>query len=237
MLPLRLMASLPVVFLFSSLAEAAQCSNTVYESGYRKTIPTVDSPEFITAAGPLFPGGTVTCHVSFDLMSGKNNVMHRIETGTLNGIKYRFYYSDGSGLVQGLQENVLDVLKDKYSENWSLRCRKDEMDDTHYCAMSRDSLTIGAYGHSSRFVSVGSEHFPRSSIALRVDKEAPVTALADPGFSSAQEVALVTAMSKGTSVLTRYVKWPYESNQDKQVSLFGFNAALQIIDTLNKEIK
>ncbi|MFS0827576.1 hypothetical protein [Pseudomonas phoenicis] len=237
MLLLRLMTTLSVVLLCTSQAQAAQCAKTVYEPGYRKTIPTVDSPEFITVAGPLLPGGRVTCHVSFDLVSGNHNVMHRIETGTLNSTKYRFHYSDGSGTVQGLQENVLDILKDKYGENWNLRCRKDEMDDTHYCAMSRGPLTIGVYGHSSRFVSVGSEHFPGSSITLRIDEDVPVTALAKPGFSSLQETGLMAAMSKGTSVLTRYVKWPYESNQDKRVSLFGFNPALQIIETLNKTIK
>lgn len=237
MLPHRLIAALPAILLLSPLVQAAQCSNTVYESGYKKAAPTVDAPQFITADGPLFPGGKVTCNVSYDLMSGKNNVMHRIETGTLNGIKYRFYYTDGSGAVQGLQENVLNVLKDKYGENWSLGCRKDEMNDTHYCAMSRGALVVGAYGGSSRFVNVGSEHYPGSTIALRIDKETPVTAPADPGFSSAQEAALISEMSKGTSVLTRYMEWPYETNKDKQVSLFGFNSALQIIDTLNKEIK
>lgn len=130
------LAVLPAALLLSPLAEAARCSSTVHEPGYKKSAPTIDAPELLVADGPLIAGGKVTCHVSYDLMSGNHNVMHRIETGVLDGIKYRFYYSDGSGLVQGLAENVLDVLKDKYSENWSLRCRKDEMNDTHYCSMT-----------------------------------------------------------------------------------------------------
>ncbi|HDS1796977.1 MULTISPECIES: hypothetical protein [Pseudomonas] len=231
------LAVLPAALLLSPLAEAARCSSTVHESGYKKSAPTIDAPEFLVADGPLIPGGKVTCHVSYDLMSGNHNVMHRIETGVLDGIKYRFYYSDGSGLVQGLAENVLDVLKDKYSENWSLRCRKDEMNDTHYCSMTREALTIGAFGATSRFVSVGSEYFPGSSIAIRVDKQEPITAPANPGFTNSQETALIAAMSTGTSALTRYVQWPYEANKDKKISLFGFKSALAIIDTLNKQLQ
>lgn len=209
----------------------------MYESGYNKNLPTIAAPELIATAGPLFAGGKITCHVSFDFKSGKNNAMHRIETGILDGIKYSFNYTDGSGAVQGLRENVLDVLKDKYSENWDLQCDRDAMDDTHYCAMYRDMLAIGVYGPTSHFVSVGIEHFPSSSIALRVDKETPTTAPADSGFTSAQAQALIASLSKGDTVLMRYRKWPYDVNQDKRISLFGYRAALQIIDTLNKQIK
>lgn len=226
---------------FAALAphvvQAAQCPNTKYESGYKKDKPTVAAPEMIKVVGPIFPEGKVVCHVSFDLQSGQNNVLHRIETGTLNGVKYRFYYSDGSGSVQGLPTNVLDVLKDKYNENWSLGCKQDGMSDTHYCRMSRASLMVGVSGASSYFVQVGNDHFPGSAIAMRIDEAAPITAPAEPGFSPKQEAALVAAMNGGTSVLTRYVEWPYESNKDRSISLFGFGTALQLITTLNKTIQ
>lgn len=230
-----------VAIAFATLAphalQAAQCSETQYESGYKKDKPTVAAPEMVKVAGPVFPGGKVVCHVSFDLMSGKNNLLHRVETGTLNGAKYRFYYTDGSGSVQGLPNNVLDVLKDKYGENWSLHCKQDGMSDTHYCVTSRASLMVGVSGASSYFVQVGNDHYPGSTIALRIDKAPPVTAPADPGFSQKQETALVAALNGGTSVLTRYVEWPYESNKDQSVNLFGFGTALQIITTLNQTIQ
>lgn len=232
-----LLAVVPATLMLSPLAEAARCSSTVYESGYKKSIPTIDTSEFLVVDGPLIAGGKVTCHVSYDLMSGSHNVMRRVETGVLNGIKYRFYYTDGSGSVQGLTENVLDVLKDKNGENWSIRCRKDEMNDTHYCAMTRQALTVGAFDTSSHFVSVGSEHFPGSSIVARVDKQDPVTAAAKSGFTTSQETSLIAAMSSGTSVLTRYVQWPYQTNKDKKISLYGFKSALEIIETLNKELQ
>lgn len=86
-------------------------------------------------------------------------------------------------------------------------------------------------------MSVGSEYFPGSSIAIRVDKQEPITAPANPGFTNSQETALIAAMSTGTSALTRYVQWPYEANKDKKISLFGFKSALAIIDTLNKQLQ
>jgi hypothetical protein len=226
-----------VAALAPHVIQAAQCPDTQYESGYKKNKPTVAAPEMINIVGPIFQGGKVVCHVSFDLMSGSNNVLHRVESGTLNGAKYRFDYTYGSGSVQGLPTNVLDILKDNYDENWDLRCMQDGMSDTHYCAMSRTGLIVGVFGASSYFVQIGNDHFPGSSIALRIDNAAPVTAPADPGFSPQQEAALVSAMKGGTSVLTRYVEWPHESNKDRSISLFGFGTALQIITTLNQTIQ
>lgn len=229
--------AIAVAALAPHFTQAAQCPNMQYESGYKKDKPTVVAPEMVNVVGPIIPGGKVVCLVSFDLMSGKNNVLHRVESGMLNGAKYRFYYTDGSGSVQGLPTNALDILKDKYDENWNLRCKQDGMSDTHYCVMTRASLMVGVSGASAYFVQVGNDHFPGSSIALRIDKAAPIIAPADVGFSPKQEAALVAAMNEGTSVQTRYVEWPHESNKDRKINLFGFGAALQVITTLNQIIQ
>lgn len=66
----------------------------------------------------------------------------RIETGTYEGVKYRIYFSDGSGTIQGLPTNTLDYVGDKYGTNWSTQCRFDEM-DTHWCSLNREDLQIG----------------------------------------------------------------------------------------------
>ncbi|KAA8741340.1 hypothetical protein FE275_08645 [Pseudomonas koreensis] len=219
------------------LLQAGQCPDTQYESGFKKDKPIVAVPEAIKVAGPIFPGGKVVCHISFDLESGTKNLLHRVETGKLNGVLYRFYYTDGSGSVQGLSNNELDVMKDKYDGNWNLRCKQAGISDAHYCAMSRASLLIGVTGDSSYFIHVGNDHFPGSTIALRVDKLPAVTAPADPGLSQKQQVDLLAAMNKGDSVLVRYVEWPHESNIDRAISLFGYNSALQIITEMNRIIE
>lgn len=210
---------------------AAPCQETQYGSSFRKNQPIVASDELIRVHGPVIPGGRVVCTVDFDLRS-MQNVSDRIETGTLNGKKYRFYYSDGSGLVQGLPTSTVDISA-SYTDNWQLRCDIDAMTDKHWCSFSRADLTVSTAGDAGHSITVGYRHYPKSNIGLRVDKGAPVLAAAEQGFTPQQEAELMQQMLSGRTVLTRNVEETSPVNVDKTVALFGFPEATQIIDALN----
>lgn len=207
------------------------CPETVYEEYYKPSGQTTDVDELFTQAHAIF-GGRLRCHVAHNYNSYGENYRYRTEEGTYKGLNYRIFYTDGGGEVQGLATNTLEYTKDKYGTNWSTKCKKDEMDDTHWCALSRGGLSVGIWKDGSYFVTVGSQHYPRSKIAVRVDKNEPIVASADTGFSDAQPLQIIEQFMSGNSVLTRYQEWPYERNKDNSFDLFGFKEAWEILNTL-----
>lgn len=158
----------------------------------------------------------------------------RIEEGVYDGIRYQIYFSDGSGRIQGLPANTLDYVRDKHETNWSTQCKLDEMDDTHWCSLEREDLMVGIRKDGTPFVSVGSSHYPNSKIAVRVDKNKPISASEKIGFTKEQSKAIIEQFKEGESVLTRYQEWPYQSNEDKSFELFGFPQAWEILQKLYK---
>jgi hypothetical protein len=208
------------------------CADTKFDNGYKSGVAIVDEDELIKVNNTLFKNGTIICNVSFDYKTLKNNKRMRIETGTYDGIKYRIYFSDGSGTIQGLSTNTLDNISDKYETNWSTRCKRDEMDDKHWCSLGREDLRIGIWKDGTPFVSIGSSHYPDSDIAIRVDKNKPITASEKIGFTNAQSLEIIDQLKKGNSVLTRYQEWPYQSNKDTSLELFGFPQAWEILQKI-----
>lgn len=209
------------------------CSETEYSYSYKRNLPILDDDEEIIQINkPLFQGGKITCEVGFSLKTLENNTRIRIETGTLEGVKYRIRFSDGIGTVQGLSTNTLD--KDKYGTNWSTRCRLDEMDDRHWCFLDRGDLTIWLTKDGTPYVLVGYDHYPGSKIAVRVDKNKPITASAKIGFAKAQSLEIIEQLKNGQSALTRYEEWPYQIYRDSSVELFGFPQAWEILQKLHE---
>jgi len=210
------------------------CPSTEYGAGYQRNLSIVDSNELITAQGPLLPGGKVVCKVSLNSQTLRNNSRARTEEGVYKGIKYRIYYSDGSGSVQGLPSNTLDYIHDEHRTNWSTGCKKDEMDDTRWCSLHKGDLQVLIWKDGSHSVGVGSNHYPGSSITVRIDKGRPISAAEETGFSKQQSESILGHLKKGVSVLTRYQEWPYISDKDKIIELFGFNEAWEILGIVYK---
>ncbi|MCJ7662980.1 MAG: hypothetical protein MUO24_01930 [Desulfobacterales bacterium] len=212
------------------------CPEIEYDESYKSNLPTVDEEEIIQSDRALFPNGILKCQVSFSYKTLKNNKRMRIEEGTYDGVRYRIFFSDGSGSIQGLPTNTLYYVKDKYGTNWSTQCKLDEMDDTHWCSLNKGDLRVGIWKDGTLFVSVGSSHYPNSKIAVRVDKNKPISASEKSGFTKAQSEAIIEELMKGNSVLTRYQEWPYQSNKDKSVDLFGFPQAWEILQKIYKSV-
>lgn len=224
-----------LVFSQTSYAESI-CFETSYGGSYKSSFPTVDSEEIIRTSMPLFQGGKIKCDVSLDFKLLNVNIKTRVEEGFLEGVKYRVYLSDGSGSIQGLSTNTLDYTKDKYDANWSTQCQIDEMDDTHWCSLGREDLRIGIWKDGTPFVSVGSSHYPDSNIAVRIDKNKPITALEKNGFTNTQSLEIIRQLKEGKLVLTRYQEWPYQSNKDRSMDVFGFPQAWKILQKVYESI-
>jgi len=213
------------------------CTETEYDSGYIKKLPTIDQEEIFQLKNPLFENSKVKYRVTLGRGSPLHNKRLRIEEGILENVKFRIYYTDGSGTIQGLPTNTLSVIKDKSGSNWDISVRIDKMDDTHFCFLSRGDLVVGIWKDGAPFVRVGSSHYPNSNIAVRVDKNEPVSAPEKTGFTNAQAARIVEQLSKGKSLLTRYQEWPNQSYKDKSIELFGFPQAWAILQKIFNSVK
>lgn len=152
------------------------------------------------------------------------------ETGELNGVFYRFHHSDGSGRVAGKEGNN-GSLNESYFSNWSLSCEKDAMTDKKRCSMQLNDLWIYVYANGKSIVSIGSEHFPGSSVAIRIDGGTPIKASGDNDgdYSPATSAKIIAQLKKAKTITTRFMKWPYQHWVDQSWDLYGFPEAYQYI--------
>lgn len=227
------LASLFLLIGWGNLAYGSStCQDYNYDSSYLKELPTESEPELISRNTPLFEGGKITCNVSRDHRNTSRNILNRIETGTYKNIKYRIFYSDGSGSIQGDKSSTLDYIKDLRIVNWSSGCRVDGMNDKLTCYINKKNLTIGISQTGSNYVIVGSSHYPSSDIAVRIDQSSPIIANEKNGFTTQQSNSIISSLKAGEKILTRYQEWPYQINKDLVIETYGFNEAWEIINTI-----
>lgn len=215
-------ASLVFIVTLTATSHAGMVyPETEYNESYSNNLPIQDGKDVNKIKKPLFEGGKI---------KGKK------ETGTFKGLKYRIY-SDKSGVIQGLPENTLDFSSyEEFGTNWLLGCKIDEMNDTHFCYLDRKDLRVGIGQDGKTFIWIGNNHYPDSNIALRVDKNKPITASEERGFTESQSLEIIEQLKKGTSVLTRYNKWPYQSNEDQSFKTFGFPQAWEMLQRVYRSV-
>lgn len=169
----------------------------------------------------------------------------KIESGELNGIAYRFYYSDGSGSFVGRREGALTGsspfgASNAAKENWSVGCHKDAISDKKTCHMLiLGRLSVVARPKGSYSVRIGFDHFPGSTITIRIDDGKPITDSAsnDGQFPPQISAKLVSQLKKASKVTTRYMQWPYRYWVDETWELYGFNEALQYVTWAVEKIR
>lgn len=112
------------------------------------------------------------------------------------------------------------ILAKKYSlQSWNISCKKDVFDNSKYCLLYKDDLHV-SLSNGRYFITIGTNHFPRSRSALKVDKNQ--TIYGHEG-SIKNPVIVIEQLKKGSIAYTRFMKWPYEYNQDGEVDLTDFN--------------
>ena len=154
-----------------------------------------------------------------------------IEHGAINGVKYRVYYTDGSGSFLGKKGGTLDWTE--YQENWRVGCRKDAMSDEVSCSASVHDLHLSIVnwrGGKFLYVAIiGSNHYPGSKVAIRFDRETPILGGRINGYAFENAETIMARLAKAETVTTRYQKWPYRAPVDRTWEVYG---AKEVIDYL-----
>lgn len=155
----------------------------------------------------------------------------RVQTGTLNIVDYKIYCSDGSGTFESSDGQTRTT--------WNVSCKKDAMSDKVWCRAQARDLRIIATRSGQLFVGVGSDHFPRSSVAIRVDSAQPVVSTADGDgfFRDNASAQLIKRMRTAKSITTRYMEWPNRYWTDDSFPPLGLNEVLQYLTWAVRRIR
>jgi hypothetical protein len=156
----------------------------------------------------------------------------KIERGQINGVSYTIYYADGSASfidarkgerVDGNAEN----FRDRMDSTWHVSCRKDPINDSKSCSINRRDLWVYVYPSKPSIISVGSNHFPGSTVTVRIDGSEPLSASAnnDGNYNSGTSSRIIERLKQGEEITTRYMEWPYQSWMDRTWNLQGFSEA------------
>lgn len=196
---------------------------------------TITKPNLIVADEPFMQDGTVEMS-EMKLLSTIE--VNKTEKGVLNGVHYSFYYTDGSGTFSGTPGNTGNFMEPSES-NWSVECKKDPISDKKMCHMKMKGLWVYVYGNGKTIVSIGSEHFPSSSVTVRIDGGAPFTTSSanDGDFPSNTSAKIIERLKHAKSLTTRYMKWPYRSWVDDSWEFYGFHETFKYINWAVRHIK
>ncbi|HTN31800.1 MAG TPA: hypothetical protein VL178_13405 [Pseudomonas sp.] len=182
----------------------------------KQELPREVVPNLVSSDTPFSKGGTVSLQ-ELDLLTKIR--VSKIEQGEVSGVKYRFYYSDGSGSFAGAPGN--DLKSSERATNWSVKCDKDAMTEKVSCYAITREFGIFAYPDGSELIALGVNHYPGSKVAVKVGTATPLEADARIQFDATQSKALLARMKNGTQIVTRYQEWPSKRNKDQVFTLFG----------------
>lgn len=211
----------------SADTDCTHTSRESYVSGWEE----VDAQQLLHR--PVMPQGTVNC-TYFPDQDQKLNVLARFEQGVLNGAEYKVYYADGSATIQGERDQPLGSTDDP--DNWRLLCKSAGHDRLYHCTLNKGNLLLRKGADGAMTLTVGEQHRPDSEVLLRVDRNWAVTAPADSGFSVEQTGTLIEQMRTGQQADTRNQHLSRQGPSDKTLSLFGFNAALEILNNVFNQL-
>ena len=182
-------------------------------------------PDLLASCEPFAPNGEVKLSEGA-LETGAS--AHKVETGVLNGVHYNIYYEDSSASFAGQLADEHEPLAWWSRENWEVRCKVDPITDKRSCYLHLGNFWIFQRAKGKSIVSIGADHYPGSTVAVRIDGGTPFTSSAanDGSFPQNTSTRIIQALSKGKQVTTRYMEWPYRAWEDETLDLFGFNEAL-----------
>ena len=222
---LRLANYYLLTMLASTCAGAEESCAYISRSHYVDGWTEVGSKEGISTR--ITPDGVVNCSF-FPNQGEKLNVLVRQERGDYQGVGYRIFYTDGSGLIQGEAEKPLDVAD--YEDNWRLRCRSNPSDKLGRCVLQKGDLSIHRYQDGSFMIDVGSVKKPGSDMLIRVDANEAFRADAQDGFTNEQTGLILEQMRTGKKMSTRYENASNQSETDQTLNLFAYPQAADIVE-------
>ncbi|HVI26006.1 MAG TPA: hypothetical protein VM576_07440 [Xanthomonadaceae bacterium] len=195
----------------------------------------IEKPTLLKPTVPFTPDGVVS-EKELELLSRVE--INKIEEGSLNGIHYRIYYTDGSGTFSGAPDGSL-TTGFRLGEDWSTSCKKDPMDDTKSCYIQRKDLWVWLYPGGRLKIFIGGDQYPGTSASVRIDSNQAIRSPSDSEgvFTAAQSKQILQQLRSGARVATRYIDWPYRSAVDDSFDLHGFDEAYQYIQWALAQIR
>jgi invasion protein IalB len=155
-------------------------------------------------------------------------VLARFERGVLQGVGYKVYYSDGSGVIQGVPDQSLAGAG--YADTWRLSC--DRSGPPFQCSLARGELALHQTADGTRTLRIGGKPRADTQLLLRVDTQWAVTAPAATGFTAAQTRTLVDQLRAGKSAAIGYHDASVRGVSSRTIPLFGFAQGLEILDNV-----
>lgn len=154
----------------------------------------------------------------------------KYERGTLNGVEYQIEYLDGSGRFGDRSDS---------HAGWEVSCKKDAIDDSKYCRMSKSisNLSVWTARPGGEYVFIGGNHYPGSLVTIRIDGAKPISAPAKGQFATARDAQIIAQIQKAKTVTTRYREWPNRYDTDATWEPGEFKEALQYIRWAIKQIR
>lgn len=159
----------------------------------------------------------------------------KAESGILNGVAYRIYYSGGAYFV-GEKGGSLEGRPERV--NWHVGCHKDDFSDVKSCVLSTRDIRIHLFADGGALINVGNgELYPGSDVAVRIDDD-PAYIGGDEGripFNPSSRI--LERLKTAKRVRTRYVRCPSESASQDEWEPYGYNEALQFAKWSLSKIK
>jgi hypothetical protein len=156
----------------------------------------------------------------------------KMESGLLNGVRYEFFYSDGSGRFAATKERAFDAQELSPTLDWSVGCEKDAITDEKSCYVDRDEFRVWVDARGRSRVYIGSNYYPGSNLVIRIDRTPPVainSRMFHGSFGYRSSPRIISRIASAKTVTTRYHKWPYKDYEDSTWSTYGFKEALAYI--------
>lgn len=187
----------------------------------------VAKPDLLVSCEPFTPGG----EVKLSDASATMRAAHKSENGSLNGVRYTISYEDGGATFQGERGDEREALSWWNRRNWDIGCKIDPITDRKSCHLNSGNFWIFQHAKGRPIVSIGADHYPGSTVAIRIDRSTPfnTSAVNDGSFSADTSARIVRALKKGSAVTTRYMEWPYRAWVDETFELLGFNEAFSYL--------
>jgi len=211
--------------LVSSAAGAApECTQTSrehYVGGWE------EAPAVEVIYRRITPGGVIDCRFLPD-PTNRLNILARYERGTVDGVRYKVHYSDGSAVIQGHAD--LPLATGNQQDNWNLTCRQSEAEAAHHCTLRKGDISLHKDSENHLTLSIGDNPRTGSEMLLRVDTNWAVTAPADSGFTDQQTARLLSELRNGRKADTRYHNDSVRAPTDRSMTLYGFTQAVEIMD-------
>ena len=118
-------------------------------------------------------------------------------------------------------------------------CTKDPIHDLKSCHMHIVNLSLWIHVHhrGSPSVTIGTHHYPGSTVALRINNEKPFVTNGEKGFDAKTSAIIIQKLTKNPKVVTRYQKWPEAYPTDNMFQMFGFAEAYEYITWAVQQMK